>query len=163
MPARRRHEGERLADATVQTSLSRLDSQTQNTITNQCGADRVPDPTLNFCCRCGTGMSAMCTDAPATRGDCLAIDPMLHGAGGQGVQHRHRELRRGAEDITWWAHCPESDTAPGPRCREPAINLIDCVEASADAIVDELALSPVPGLPLSAWRLRLEALGHDGQ
>jgi hypothetical protein len=45
--------------------------------------------------------------------------------------------------ITWWENCPESDTCPGPALSS-LDDLIDCVDTSADAIVDELLCEQFP-------------------
>ena len=56
----------------------------------------------------------------------------------------------GGGNITWWENCPEAGSCPGATVG--TINeLIDCVDASADAVVDEVLCLQFPtGWPCPA-------------
>jgi hypothetical protein len=91
-------------------------------------------------------MSAMCTTAPADRAACLAIDPSCSVQEGRACNMGTGNCDPGPKEITWWEHCPESNTCPGPTLGTIG-DLIDCVMASADTIVDELLCLQFPGYP----------------
>ena len=50
----------------------------------------------------------------------------------------------GPKEITWWASCPNED-CPGTALTDLG-DLISCVDASADEIVDELLCLQFPGV-----------------
>jgi hypothetical protein len=59
-----------------------------------------------------------------------------------------------AKGITWWEHCPNNQPCPGPTLGD-LDGAIDCVDSTADALVDGLlclqfpngAACPTPVLP----------------
>jgi hypothetical protein len=126
-----------LADLTVQESLAKAELVKDVTITRKCG-NRDPAPNPPFCCKT-TGN--MCV-AAADRFDCVAN---LSGT----VQEDKTcnagncDPVAGNKKVTWWAYCPESNTCPGTALASLQ-DLIDCVDTTADAIVDELLCLQFP-------------------
>src|SRR5262249_20901333 len=128
-----------LADLTVQTSLQNAETKKMTAIKNKCG-NRHPIASPQFCCK--TGQANQCT-AVATREDCLAINGASVQEGKFCDVGNTCSPVTGGGQITWWENCPESGTCPGAAVT--SINdLIACVDASADAIVDELLCEQLP-------------------
>jgi hypothetical protein len=121
-----------LADTDVQEKLTKIEQSKSGKIHNKCG-NRDPVPSTPFCCRTGAGNS--CSVA-ADRDDCV----MNLG----GTVQEDKTCNAGSCDsvmgnkkLTWWAFCPESNSCPGTAL-STLDDLIDCVDASADTISDEL-------------------------
>src|SRR5262249_46591162 len=117
-----------LADLTLQVKLQKAEMKKQVLIQNKCG-NRAPVPSPPFCCR--TAMPQVCM-AAASRDDCTM------NLGGQVMENKTCvagmcQSQMGNQDITWWGVCPETGSALASRN-----DLIACVDATADLIVDEL-------------------------
>jgi hypothetical protein len=127
-----------LADLKVQVSLAKAAQRKDTYITKQCG-NRDPVPSPPFCCRTGPGNQ--CT-AAASRDDC---EDNLGGnvQEGKTCNAGNCDPTPGSQTLTWWGHCPESETCPGAALSTLG-DLIACVDASADAIVDELLCFQFP-------------------
>lgn len=128
------------ADPEVALKLSKLEISKQTLIKNKCG-NRDPSPASGFCCRCGTANSCMVENdrsvCEATAGCSVQEGKTCDGG--------TLKCDPGPKQITWWANCPESatDTCPGTPLAT-LDDLIDCVDSSADAIVDELLCLQFP-------------------
>jgi hypothetical protein len=121
-----------LADLTVQLKLTKIEQAKATKIKKKCG-NRAPAPSPPFCCK--TGQANQCV-AATSRDDCVM------NLAGQVQEDKTCDMgtcapEMGNKEITWWAFCPESDTCPGPAL-STRDDLIACVDASADAIDDEL-------------------------
>jgi hypothetical protein len=121
-----------LADLDVQFKLGLIEQKKMTKIHRKCG-NRDPSPSPPFCCRTGTGNS--CSVA-ADRDDCVM------NLSGTVQEDKTCDMGScapvmGNKKITWWGFCPESDTCPGTAL-STLDDLIDCVDTSANAIVDEL-------------------------
>src|SRR5262249_32433907 len=98
-----------------------------------CG-NRVPTPSPAFCCRTGT---ANACSAATSRDDCTMN---LNGKGQEGKTCNAgtcQPIMGPNKPITWGGVCPENSTWPGA-ARANGDGLIGCVDASANATVDEL-------------------------
>jgi hypothetical protein len=126
----------------VQLKLQRAEDSKDALIQRKCGNNRIPTAAPAFCCRDG-GPGQSCT-VVATRDDCVT---------GGGTVQEGKTYDGGTltcdpvmgpnKPITWWEHCPESDTCPGPTLADLS-DLIGCVDSAADAIVDELMCFQFP-------------------
>ncbi len=122
-----------LADLEVQLKLTKAAQRKENAIKARCG-NRDPVPSPPFCCKTGPGNACM---VAASRDDCEIS------LGGQVQEGKvcgggnNCDPVPGNQRITWWDNCPESATCPGTALAT-LDDLIDCVDTSADAIVDEL-------------------------
>jgi hypothetical protein len=122
-----------LADPTIQSILGKVEQSKFAKITSSCGS-RDPAPSPPFCCK--TGMANECT-AAASRDDCVmnlggeVQEDKTCGMGGT------CDPTPGNKKITWWANCPESNMCPGTPL-STTNDLIDCVDVSADAAIDQL-------------------------
>jgi len=118
-----------LADLTLQAKLQKAETKKQVLIQNKCG-NRHPVPSPPFCCK--TGMANACMVA-TSRDDCTM------NLGGQVQESKTcsagtcAPVMGGNQAITWWGVCPETGTALSSRD-----DLVACVDATADQIVDEL-------------------------
>lgn len=118
-----------LASLDVQADLATAEQKKDTVITRKCG-NRDPAPSPPFCCR--TGMGNQCTVA-TDRTDC--VDNL----GGEVQEDKTCDAGScapaggGGHKITWWSACPET-------CDPLSTlqNLIDCVDDSADEIIDRL-------------------------
>ena len=122
-----------LADPNVQSLLAKVEQSKVAKIRGSCGS-RDPAPSPPFCCQ--TGVANQCT-AAASRDDCVM------NLGGEVQEGKTCGLGGtcdpvpGNKKITWWANCPESNMCPGTPL-STLDDLIDCVDASADAAGDRL-------------------------
>lgn len=131
------------ADLTVPVKLQSAETKKHNVIVNLCGNNRVPSPTSNFCCRCGP-MAGTCTIVPLTREDCLASDPSCQVMEGKTCDTGTGKCDPAPHEITWWGSCPsESGACPGTALTD-LDGVIDCVDSTADSIVDELLCKQFP-------------------
>jgi hypothetical protein len=130
-----------LADLKVQTSSDKSEQKLREGIHNKCG-HRDPVPSVPFCCR--TGMGNMCT-VVATREDCEMIDGEVWNNQECGLDGTCDPIP-GQQQLTWWSSCPASDACPGTSVTT-LDNLIDCVDTTADAIIQELLCLQFP----SGW------------
>jgi hypothetical protein len=118
-----------LASLDVQADLATAEQKKDVLITRKCG-NRDPAPSPPLCCRTGQGNE--CTVA-ADRTDC--VDNL----GGTVQEDKTCDLGScapvggGGKKITWWSACPET-------CDPLATlqDLIDCVDGSADEMIDRL-------------------------
>jgi hypothetical protein len=128
-----------LADLLVQASIVKAETKLRDGIHNKCG-NRDPVPSVPFCCQFGTGNACI---AAATREDCEN--------GGGNVKNNQTcgttcDPLMGGQKLTWWSNCPESSTCPGTAVTT-LDELIDCVDATADDITQELLCLQFP----SGW------------
>jgi hypothetical protein len=120
----------------VLAALAKAEGKKIAGIKKKCG-NRDPIASPQFCCRTGTGNN--CT-AAATRDDCTMV------VGGDVMEGKFCDVDstcKPAHAITWWENCPESDTCPGTALAS-IDDVIDCIDTSADAIVDELLCLQLP-------------------
>jgi hypothetical protein len=118
-----------LADLTIQEKLQKAETKKQVLVKNKCG-NRDPVPNPPFCCRTNPMMQA-CV-AAASRDDCTM------NLGGDVIEGKtcvsgSCQSTMGMQVVTWWGVCPETGTALATQA-----DLVACVDASADQIVDEL-------------------------
>jgi hypothetical protein len=121
-----------LGDSEVQAKLNMVEQQKVTKIKAKCG-NRDPNPSPPFCCK--TGMGNQCT-AATSRDDCV-MNLMGTVQEDKTCDMGSCASVMGNKQITWWGFCPESDSCPGPALAT-LDDLIDCVDTSADAIVDKL-------------------------
>ena len=122
-----------LADPAVQLVLTRAEDAKEALIMRRCG-NRVPTADPPFCCR--TGMGNACT-MQATRDDCLTSGGTVQEGKTCNVSLECDPVTGPGQAFTWWENCPESTTCPGPALSNIQ-GVVDCVDTSADVIVDEL-------------------------
>ncbi len=116
----------------VGLAIQKAETKKMAAIRNKCG-NRTPIASPPFCCRVGTGNSCM---AATTRDECT----MTLG----GTVQENKTCTAGSCSpitgggvITWWENCPEATSCPGTAVATMN-DLIDCLDASADTVVDEL-------------------------
>jgi hypothetical protein len=113
--------------------------QNQSKIQMGCGV-RDPAPHPPFCCK-STGNQ--CTlPSPDTRDQCITD-------GGQPGEDKFCDMGscspvQGNKKLTWWGVCPEDDTASCTTTLTQQDDMIACVHATADAIVDRLTCLQFP-------------------
>jgi hypothetical protein len=130
-----------LADIEVQAAIDKSEQKLGEGIHNKCG-NRDPVPSVPFCCRFGMGNACI---AAATRDDCETMGGDVQDNKTCAMDNTCDPLP-GMQKLTWWSSCPESDTCPGTSVTT-LDNLIDCVDTTADAVVDELLCLQFP----SGW------------
>ena len=129
-----------LADPTVQIQLTQAEDAKAALIMRRCG-NRVPTADPPFCCR--TGMANACT-VQATRADCLTSGGTVQeGKMCNGISLNCDPVGGPGQPFTWWENCPESTTCPGSALTDVQ-GVTDCVDATADSIVDELLCLQFP-------------------
>jgi len=145
-----------LADLKNQAALQKAATKKDAYIMNKCG-NRQPIASPPFCCK--TGQGNQCT-AAASRDDC---EMNLNGQVQEGkICDTGNCTPQGAPHaITWWEHCPEQDTCPGATLSTIG-DLIDCVDSSADAIVNELLCFQFRGNGGSDWPCPVSAGSPSG-
>lgn len=128
-----------LADLQVQVDLLAAEQAKDTLISRKCG-NRDPAASPPFCCKTTGNTCVVAT----TRDDCVMV------MGGTVQEDKTCntgtftcEPSPGGHKVTWWEFCPESDTCPGTAL-STLQDLIDCVDTSADAIVDELLCFQFP-------------------
>jgi hypothetical protein len=123
----------------VALSLQKAETKKMTLIKNKCGNNRTPIASPPFCCRVGTGNSCM---AATTRDDCTMT---LGGTVQEGKTCSAGSCSPvgGGGSITWWENCPEGTSCPGATVGTMD-DLIACLDASADAIVDEMLCLQFP-------------------
>ena len=129
-----------LADVRIQDRLANAEQAKQLLIQRGCG-QRSPDPNPPFCCR--TGMANQCS-AAASRDECVTNGGQVQEGKTCNAMNNCDPVGGPNQKITWWGSCPESDTCPGTPLTSRD-DLIDCVDTSADTIVDELMCLQFPG------------------
>lgn len=117
-----------LGDLTIQEKLQKAEMKKEVLVQKKCG-NRRPVASPPFCCR--TAMPQVCM-ATTSRDDCTM------NLGGQVMENKTCvagtcQPQMGNQAITWWEVCPETGAALASRD-----DLVACVDASADQIVDEL-------------------------
>jgi hypothetical protein len=117
-----------LGDLTIQEKLQKAEMKKEVLVQKKCG-NRDPVPSPPFCCR--TAMPQVCM-AATSRDDCTM------NLGGQVMENKtcvagSCQSQMGMQAVTWWGVCPETGAALASRD-----DLVACVDASADQIVDEL-------------------------
>jgi hypothetical protein len=131
-----------LADLLVQENITKSETKLRDSVHSKCG-NRDPVPSVPFCCRTGTGNACM---AAATRDDCESLlGGTVQNNKTCGVGNTCDPLP-GMQQLTWWSNCPESDTCPGASVTT-LDELIDCVDFTADEIIQELLCLQFP----SGW------------
>ena len=153
-----------LADAKIQLKLAAAETQKETLIKKKCGNNRDPLANPPFCCR--TGMGQVCT-AAVDRTDCIdnlggtiqenktcgaaciggsndgaacvAVSECPGGTCGGSCEN----APGGGQHITWWEHCPTNEPCPGPTLNDMD-DVIGCVDAAADALVDGLLCLQFP-------------------
>jgi hypothetical protein len=121
-------------DPKVPLALATAETKKDALITNKCG-NRDPVASPPFCCR--TGVGQQCTPSPSPD-DCennLGGDVQegkVCGVGGD------CDPVPGQQAITWWENCPQPNTCGTAVPLTTLQDLIDCVDDTADLIVDEL-------------------------
>jgi hypothetical protein len=128
-----------LADPAVQLKLSRAEDAKAALIMRRCG-NRVPTADPPFCCR--TGMANACT-LQATRADCVNSGGTVQEGKTCNGSFSCDPVTGPGQPFTWWENCPESATCPGTALTDVQ-GVTDCVDASADVIVDELLCLQFP-------------------
>ena len=119
-----------LADqVVVQPKLQKAETKKEVLIQNKCG-NRHPVANPPFCCRTAPMMQACM--AAASRDDCT-MNIMGDVIEGKTCVAGSCQSQMGNQVITWWEVCPETGTALATRD-----DLVACVDATADLIVDEL-------------------------
>src|SRR5207237_1307172 len=129
----------------VGLALASAESKKPALIKNKCGNNRTPTASPPFCCRTGTANA--CT-VVATRADCLAIPGADVMEGKTCDTGTNKCSGGGPGNITWWENCPEGATCPGMPVTTMD-ELIACVDATANAIVDEVLCLQFP--PGTGW------------
>jgi hypothetical protein len=130
-----------LADLVVQENIGKSEQKLSDLIHSKCG-NRDPVPSVPFCCRFGTGNACI---AAATREDCETGGGTVQDNKECGLGNTCDPLP-GGQKLTWWSNCPESDTCPGASVTT-LNDLIDCVDATADEMIQELLCRQFP----SGW------------
>jgi hypothetical protein len=129
-----------LADLIVQGKLQKAEMKKQVLVQKKCG-NRDPVPSPPFCCR--TGMANACM-AATSRDDCTMN---LSGNVQEGKTCTAGTCQPSpGQKFTWWGVCPETGVALASRD-----DLIACVDASADLVVDELLCFQLPGNGGADW------------
>jgi hypothetical protein len=128
------------ADPAVQIALDRYKLASETLIARKCG-QRSPAPSLPFCCR--TGVANQCT-AAATREDCTTGGGTVQeGKTCNAVTNDCDPVGGPNQQVTWWGVCPGSAPCPGTPLTSRD-DLVECLEATTDRIVDELLCVQFP-------------------
>jgi hypothetical protein len=113
--------------------------RSQASVQKGCGV-RDPAPQAPFCCK-GTGNT--CTvPSPETREQCITDggDPQEDKVCNAGSC----DPVMGNKKLTWWDTCPEDDTATCTTTLATQDDMISCIQATANTIVDELTCLQFP-------------------
>jgi len=135
-----------MTNGKVALALGTAETKKKAAIKNKCGNNRTPVASPPFCCRVGMGNSCMIA---ADRNDCTTNL--------MGTVQENKDCVAGScspagggGNITWWENCPEAGSCPGAAVGTMD-QLIDCVDASADTVVDQLLCMQFPtGWPCPA-------------
>ncbi len=131
----------------MQAALAEAEAKKVATIQAKCG-NRDPVPNPLFCCQCGGGNAC---NAGLTRADCeSAVGCQVQEGKTCNTGNNTCDPVGGNKKVTWWDNCPESNTCPGAPVTTLQ-ELIDCVDASADTIVDELLCLQLRGNGGADW------------
>ena len=128
-----------MANPKVALALNAAETKKMTAIKNKCGNNRTPLATPPFCCKVGTGNSCM---AAADRNDCT-MNLMGTVQEGKTCSAGSCMPVGGGGSITFWENCPEASSCPGAAV-DTMDHLIDCVDATATTIVDELLCMQFP-------------------
>ena len=126
------------ADIGVPVKLAKAESQKQAIVQNKCGGNRVPSTASTFCCKT---MGNNCA-AAATRTDCTDI---VLGTVQEGkFCDIGNTCSPAPKTVTWWGSCPsDSGACPGATLTTMD-DVVDCIDSTADQIVDELLCMQFP-------------------
>jgi hypothetical protein len=126
-------------DLALPLKLAKAESQKRALIKNKCGGNRAPSPTSTFCCR--TGSANACT-LVADRAECVSIGGQVQE--GKTCDPGTLKCVNVPKTITWWGSCPaEGGSCPGTPLSDMD-DLADCVDTTADEIVDRLLCFQFP-------------------
>ena len=132
-----------LDDPAVQLKLSKAEAKKQTVIQDKCG-NRDPQPNLPFCCRT-TGNNCV---AAVDRETCITGGGDVQEGKACGVSNTCDPVGGPNQKVTWW------DTCPIRSCGNFSVttldDLIDCIDAKADEIVDGMLCYQFPN-PASGW------------
>lgn len=118
----------------TQGNLAKAEGRKAAGIMRKCG-NRVPVADPPYCCRTGAMNACMVS---TSRDDCEM------NLGGQVMENKTCELGSCApvtgptKPFTWWENCPEPNTCGTAVALATIDDVIDCIDATADLIVDEL-------------------------
>ncbi len=132
-----------LLDPKIQIKLDKASLKLDKLVDKKCG-NRVPEASPPFCCKAGGGN--MCV-AATTRDECenTHLGQVQEGKICD-IDDTCGNPPGNVKGITWWESCPE-----GGAGLTDLEELKDCVETSADTIIDELLCWTFPGGGGSDW------------
>ena len=101
---------------------------------------RDPAPHAPFCCKGGGNTCTL--PSPDTREQCITD-------GGEPKEDQFCDAGscapvQGNKKLTWWGVCPEDDTASCTTTLTQQDDMINCIHATADTIVDRLTCLQFP-------------------